>query len=97
MIFFLYIEQCKNATKNIEKCDTTHGETTEDSNNDFNMIMDKKFEEFKTYITSEFTESAKHIIEIKIQSILRGYQGPFRKGYFSCRNTSASFIKPEVQ
>ena len=30
-------------------------ETTEDSSNDFNMIMDKKFEEFKTYITSEFT------------------------------------------
>ena len=30
-------------------------ETTEDSSNDFNMIMDKKFEEFKAYITSEFT------------------------------------------
>ena len=42
------------------------GENTEDSNNDFNMFMDKKFEEFKTYIISELTESVEHIIQTEI-------------------------------
>ena len=51
-----------NTRKNVEKIDTTLGENTEDSTNDSNMIMDKKFEEFKTYTISELTESVKHII-----------------------------------
>ena len=38
-----------NTRKNIEKNDATLGENTEDSTNDFNMVVDKKFEEFKTY------------------------------------------------
>ena len=38
-----------NTRKNIEKSDATLGENTEDSTNDFNMVVDKKFEEFKTY------------------------------------------------
>ena len=41
-----------NKQKNVEKRDVTLGENTENSTNDFNMIMDKKFEEFKTYIIS---------------------------------------------
>ena len=32
-----------NTRKNFDKCDATFGENTEDSTNDFNMIMDKKF------------------------------------------------------
>ena len=62
-----------NARKNVEKCDATHGGNTEDSTNDFNMIMDWKFEEFKTYIISELTESGKHIIQTEIHDILTGY------------------------
>ena len=38
------------------------------------MIMDKKFEEFKTYIINELTESAKHIIRIEIHGILKSYK-----------------------
>ena len=33
---------------------------------DFNMIMDKKFEEFKLYISSELMENVKHIIQTEI-------------------------------
>ena len=55
-----------NTRKNVGKSDATFGENTEDSNNDFNMVMDKKFEEFKTYIISELTESVKHIIQTEI-------------------------------
>ena len=55
-----------NTRKNVRKSDATFGENTEDSNNDFNMVMDKKFEEFKTYIISELTESVEHIIQTEI-------------------------------
>ena len=41
-----------NRQKNVEKRGATLGENTEDSTNNFNIIMDKKFEEFKTYIIS---------------------------------------------
>ena len=63
-----------NTWKNVEKNDTSLGENTENSTNDFNMIMDKKFEEFKTYIISELTESVKHIIQIEIHGILKVYK-----------------------
>ena len=36
--------------------------------------MDKKFEEFKTYVISELTESAKHVIRIEIHDILKSYK-----------------------
>ena len=36
--------------------------------------MDKKFEEFKTYVISELTESAKHIIRFEIHGILKSYK-----------------------
>ena len=62
-----------NTQKNVEKCDATRGENIEDTTNDFNMIMDKKFEEFKTYIIRELTERVKHIIQTEIQGILKGY------------------------
>ena len=62
-----------NARKNVEKSDTIHGENTEDINH-FNMIMDKKFEEFKTYIISELIESVKHIIHMEIHGILKDYK-----------------------
>ena len=63
-----------NTWKNVGKSDANLGENTEDSNNDFNMVMDKKFEEFKTYIISELTESMKHIVQTEIQGILKGYK-----------------------
>ena len=37
-----------NSRENAEKCEATHGENTQDSTNDFKVIMDKKFEEFET-------------------------------------------------
>ena len=55
-----------NTRKNVGKSEANLGENTEDSNNDFNMVMDKKFEEFKTYIISELTESVKHIIQTEM-------------------------------
>ena len=63
-----------NTRKNVEKSDATLGENTEDSINDFNMTMDKKFEEFKTYIISELRESLKDIIQTEIHGILKGYK-----------------------
>ena len=68
-----------NTRKNVGKSDTTLEESTEDSNNDFNMVMDKKFEEFKTYIISELTESVKHILQTEIHGILKGYQDQLEK------------------
>ena len=68
-----------NTRKNVGKSDTTLEENTEDSNNDFNMVMDKKFEEFKTYIISELTESVKHILQTEIHGILKGYQDQLEK------------------
>ena len=41
--------------------------------------MDKKFEEFKTYIISELTESARHIIQTEVHGILRGCKGQLEK------------------
>ena len=53
MLWFIYfLPEMSNKQKNVEKRDVTLGENTENSTNDFNMIMDKKFEEFKTYIIS---------------------------------------------
>ena len=69
-----------NTRKDVGKRDGTFGENTEDSNNDFNMVMDKKFEEFKTYIISELTESMKHIVQTEIQGILKGYKDQLERG-----------------
>ena len=41
--------------------------------------MGKKFEEFKTYIISELTESVKHIIQTEIHGILKGYEDQLEK------------------
>ena len=65
-----------NTRKNVENCDGSHGENTEDNTNDFNMIIEKKF---KTYIISKLTESVKHIIQTDIQGILKGYKDQFEK------------------
>ena len=43
------------------------------------MVMDKKLEEFKTYIISELTEIVKHIIQTEIQSIPKGYKNQLEK------------------
>ena len=48
------------------KLGTIHGENTEDSTSDFNMVMDMKLEEFKTYVIRELTESVKYIIQTEI-------------------------------
>ena len=71
--------KCQTHGKNVGKSDTTFGENTENSNNDFNMVMDKKFEEFKTCTISELTESVKHIIQTEIQGILKGYKDQLKK------------------
>ena len=68
-----------NTWENVEKCDATHAENKEDSTKVFNMIMDKKFEEFKTYIISELTETVKNIIQTEIQGILKGYKDQLKK------------------
>ena len=68
-----------NTRKNVDNIDAPLGENTEDSTNDFNMIMDKKFERFKTYIISELTESVKHIIQTEIHGILKGYKDQLEK------------------
>ena len=62
-----------NTRKNVETRDATLRENTQDSKNDFKMILGKKFEELKTYIISELAESVKHIIETEIQDILKDY------------------------
>ena len=41
--------------------------------------MDKEFDEFKTYIISEPTESAKQIIHTEIQGILKGCKDQLEK------------------
>ena len=46
-------------------------EKTEDSTNDFNMIMDKKFDEYKTYIIK--------LKQMGIQDILKGYKDQLEK------------------
>ena len=75
MVYFVYfVFKMPNTRKNVGKSEANLGENTEDSNNDFNMVMDKKFEEFKTYIISELTESVKHIIQTEMQGILKGYK-----------------------
>ena len=71
-----------NTQKTVEKSDTTHGENTEDINH-FNMIMYKKFEEFKTYIISELTESVKHIIHTEIHGILKDYKDQLKNFNFT--------------
>ena len=68
-----------NTQKNVEKSDTTLEENIEDSTNVFNMIMDKTFEKFKSYIISELTKSIKHIIQTKIHGILKGYKDQLEK------------------
>ena len=49
MLWFIhFVSKMSNTQKNVEKSDTALGETTENSTNAFNLIMDNKFEEFKT-------------------------------------------------
>ena len=64
--------------ENIGNSDATLGENTKDSN-DFNMVMNQKFEEFKTYIISELTEKVKHITQMEIHGILKGYKDQLEK------------------
>ena len=68
-----------NTQKNVEKSDATLEENIEDSTNVFNMIIDKIFEKFKSYIISELTKSIKHIIQTKIHGILKGNKDQLEK------------------
>ena len=80
MLWFIYfLPKLPNSRKNVEKSDATHGVNIVGSTNDFNMIMGKKFEKFKTYIISDFTESVKHIIQTEIHGILKGYKDHLEK------------------
>ena len=38
------------------------------------MVMGKKFEEFKSYIIREITESVKHVIQTEIHGIVKSYK-----------------------
>ena len=38
------------------------------------MVISKKFEEFKTYMISELTESVKPFLQTEIHGILKGYK-----------------------
>ena len=38
------------------------------------MVISKKFEEFKTYMISELTESVKLFLQTEIHGILKGYK-----------------------
>ena len=68
-----------NTQENVGKSDVTLGENTEDSNIDFYMVIDKKFEKFKTCLISELRESVKHIIQTEIHGILKGYKDQLGK------------------
>ena len=46
---------------------------------DFNMVMGKKFEEFKSYIIREITESVKHVIQTEIHGIVKSYKDQLEK------------------
>ena len=43
------------------------------------MVMGKKFEEFKSYIIREITESVKHVIQTEIHSIVKSYKDQLEK------------------
>ena len=68
-----------NIRKNVEKSATTHGENTGDSTSDFNVVMDEKFEEFKSFTFSKLTERMKNIIQMEVQGILKGYMDQLEK------------------
>ena len=70
MLWFIhFLPKMPKTRKNVEKSDATLGKNAGDSTSDFKMIMNKKFEEFKTYIISELTEGVKHIIQAEIHGI----------------------------
>ena len=73
-IIYLCMIHYTKYTEIVEKSDATFRENTVDSTNYFNMIVDKKFQEFKTYIIGELTESAKHIIHTEIYGIVKAYR-----------------------
>ena len=53
MLWFIYfVPKLPNTQENVGKSDVTLGENTEDSNIDFYMVIDKKFEKFKTCLIS---------------------------------------------
>ena len=45
--FYYFVNKMPNTRKNVGNSDTTLGENTEDSNNDFNMVMDKNLRNSK--------------------------------------------------
>ena len=64
-----------NTRKNVLKTwRRKNGKNTEDSTNDLNMFMGKKFEELKTSVICDLTESMKRIIQTEIQGIPKGYK-----------------------
>ena len=81
--------------ENVRKSDATLGENTKDNNNDFNMVVNKKFEEFKTYNQRTHRKSEAYYSNGNSWHS-KGLQGPVRIGYFYCWDASAACIKPEV-
>ena len=48
MVYFVYfVFKMPNTRKNVGKSEANLGENTEDSNNDFNMVMDKNLRNSK--------------------------------------------------
>ena len=62
----------RSATK--ESAATAHDDNNGVSNDDFNTMMDKKLNEFKSSIISQLTEDMKVLIQLQFQNIIQEYK-----------------------
>ena len=62
----------RSATK--ESAVAAHDDNNEVSNDDFNTMMDKKLNEFKSSITSQLIENMKVLIQLQFQNIIQEYK-----------------------
>ena len=62
----------RSATK--KSAATAHDDNNEVSNDDFNTMMDKKLNEFKSSIINEFIENMKVLIQSEFQNTIQKYK-----------------------
>ena len=62
----------RSATK--KSAATAHDDNNEVSNDDFNTMMDKKLNEFKSSIINEFIENVKVLIQSEFQNTIQKYK-----------------------
>ena len=75
MFLYIYLPIMPNnrsATK--KSAVAAHDNSNEVSNDDFNTMMDKKLNEFKSSIISELIESTKVLIQSEFQNTIQKYQ-----------------------